>query len=80
MKRKDYQIALPAKLVVVMVAMLSTIFFANSNLSFAAAGKEKSSAVNSTSAVDYTEARIKQLQGTLDITEGQKELWNNLLR
>jgi len=78
MKRKDYQVAFPATLVVVMVAFLSTIFFANSNLSFAASGKGKSSAVDRTSAVDYTEAQIKQLQGTLKITEAQKELWNNL--
>ena len=78
MKRKSYQVAFPATLVVVMVAFLATIFFANPNLSFAASGKEKSSAVDRTSAVDYTEAQIKQLQGTLDITEAQKELWNNL--
>jgi len=78
MKRKDYQVAFPATLVVVMVAFLSTIFFANSNLSFAASGKGKSSAVDRTSAVDYTEAQIKQLQGMLKIIEAQKELWNNL--
>jgi phage protein D len=78
MKRKDYPVAFPATLVVVMVAFLSIIFFANSNLSFAASGEGKSSAVDRTSAVDYTEAQIKQLQGTLDITEDQKELWNNL--
>ena len=61
-----------------MVAFLSTIFFANANLSFAASGKKKSSAVVRTSAVAYTEAQIKQLQGALNITEAQKELWNNL--
>ena len=74
MKRKTY---FPAILVVVMVAFLSTIFLANANPSFAA-GKKKSSAVARTSAVDYTEARIKQLQGTLNITEAQQGLWNNL--
>ena len=61
-----------------MVAFLSTIFFANANPSFAASGKKKSSAVARTSAVEYTEAQIKQLQGALKITEAQKELWNNL--
>jgi LTXXQ motif family protein len=78
MKRKAYQVAFPATLVVVMVAFLSAIFFANANLSFAASGKNKSSAVARTSAVDHTEARIKQLQGALNITEDQEELWNNL--
>jgi predicted transcriptional regulator len=72
MKRKAYQVAIPVTLVVVMVAFLSTIFFANTNLSFAATGKKKSSAV------EYTEAQIKKLQGALKITEAQEELWNNL--
>jgi periplasmic protein CpxP/Spy len=74
MKRK----AFPVTLVVVMVAFLSTIFFANASLSFAASDKKKSSPVARTSAVDHTEAQIKQLQGALNITEAQKELWNNL--
>jgi len=78
MKQKAYQFALPVTLVVVMVAFLSVIFFANANLSFAASGKMKSSAVVRTSAVEYTEAQIKQLEGALNITEAQKELWNNL--
>ena len=78
MKRKAYQVAFPATLVVVMVAFLATIFFANANLSFAASGKKKSSAVARTSAVEHTEAQIKQLQGALKITEAQEELWNNL--
>jgi GMP synthase PP-ATPase subunit len=80
MKRKVYQVAFSAILVVVMVAFLSAIFFANANLSLAASGKKKSSAVASTSAVDYTEAQIKQLQGALKITEAQKELWNDLIQ
>jgi len=78
MKRKAYQVAFSATLVVVMVAFLSTIFFANANPSFAASGKKKSSAVARPSAVEYTEAQIKQLQGVLKITEAQQELWNNL--
>ena len=78
MKRKAYQVAFSATLIVVMVVFLSTIFFANANLSFAASGKKKSSAVVRTSAVEHTEAQIKKLQGVLNITEAQKELWNNL--
>ena len=80
MKRKSYQVAFPVTLVVVMVAFLAAIFFANANLSFAASGKKKSSAVARTSAVDYTEAQIKQLQGELNLTEAQEELWNNLVK
>jgi periplasmic protein CpxP/Spy len=78
MKQKAYQVAVPVTLVVVMVAFLSAIFFANANLSFAASDTKKSSAVARTSAVEHTEAQIKQLQGALNITEAQKELWNNL--
>ncbi len=78
MKRKAYQVVYPATLLVVMVAFLSTIFLANASLSFAASGKKKTSAVAGTSAVDHTEARIKQLQDALKITEAQEELWNNL--
>ena len=78
MKRKAYQIAFSATRVVVMVAFLATIFFASANLSFAASGKKKSQTMTRTSAVEYTEAQIKQLQGTLNITEGQAPLWNNL--
>ena len=78
MKRKACQIVFSATLVLVMVAFLSAIFFANPNSSFAASGKKKSQAIAGTSAVEYTEAQIKQLQGTLNITEDQKELWNKL--
>jgi hypothetical protein len=78
MKRKAYQVAVPVTLVVVMMAFLAAIFFANANLSFAASSKKKSSAVARTSAVEHTEAQIKQLQGALKITEAQKELWINL--
>jgi LTXXQ motif family protein len=80
MKLKAYQVAFPVTLIVVMVAFLSTIFFANANLSFAATGKKKSSAVARPSAVEYTEAQIKKLQGALKITEAQEELWNNLIQ
>ena len=61
-----------------MVAFLSVIFFADANPSYAASGGKKSSAVVKTSAVEYTEAQIKELQGALNITDAQKELWNTL--
>ncbi len=77
MKRKTYHVAMLATLVVVMVAFLSTMFLASANPSFAA-GKKKSSAVARPSAVEHTEAQIKQLQGALKITEAQQELWENL--
>jgi hypothetical protein len=78
MKLKAYQFVFPVAPVVVMVAFLSAIFLANVNPSFAASGGKKSSAAGRTSAVEYTEARIKQLQGALKITDSQKELWDNL--
>jgi Domain of Unknown Function (DUF1520). len=78
MKQKAYQVAFPVTLVIVIVAFLSTMFFANANLSFAASGKKKSPEIARTSAVEYTEAQIKQLQGSLNITEAQQVLWNNL--
>jgi ABC-type transporter Mla subunit MlaD len=78
MKQKAYRVACSATLVVVLVAFLSAIFFANANLSFAASGKKKPSAVARISAVGHTEAQIKQLQGALNITEAQKPLWDNL--
>ena len=78
MKRKAYQIVFSATLVLVIVAFLSAIFFVNPNLSFAASAKKKSQTIATTSAVEHTEAQIKQLQGTLNITEAQQGLWNNL--
>jgi hypothetical protein len=78
MKRKASQVLSPVTLVVVMAAFLSAIFFANANLSFAASGKKKASAIVRTSAVEHAEAQIKQLEGALKITDAQKELWNNL--
>ncbi len=78
MKQKAYQVVFPAALVVVIMAFLSIIFFADPNPSFAATGSKKSPAVGRTSAVAFTEARIKQLQAALKITDAQKELWNNL--
>jgi hypothetical protein len=80
MRQKAYQVAVPVTLVVVMVAFLAAIFFANANLSFAASDTKKSSAVARTSAVEHTEAQIKQLQGALNFTKAQEELSNNLTK
>jgi hypothetical protein len=80
MKRKAYQIVFSATLVLVMVGFLSAIFFANPNSSFAASGKKKSQAIAGISAVEHTEAQIKQLQGTLNITEDQQKLWDKLVQ
>ena len=73
MNQKGFQ----AALVVVMVTFLSIFFFASADNSFAASGKKKSAAVARTTAVEHTEARIKELQGELKITEAQEVLWNN---
>jgi hypothetical protein len=78
MKLKNTQVAFSAVLAAVMVVFLSAIFFANADLSFADSGKKKSTAIAKTSAVEYTEKQIKQLQGSLKITEAQKDPWNNL--
>jgi len=78
MKEKVYQVAFPATLVIVVMAFLSAIFFVNASPSFAASDKHKSSATAGSSAVEHTEARIKQLQGELNITKAQEKLWNNL--
>lgn len=78
MKRKTNSVVLQATLILVLVAFLSTIFLANANNSFAASGKKKSQAMTRSSAVEHTEAQIKQLQGTLNITTAQEPLWNNL--
>ena len=78
MKLKNYQAAFPSALIVVMVAFLSTIFLANVTLSYADSGKKKSSAHARISAVEQTEAQITQLQDSLNITEAQKPLWNDL--
>ena len=78
MKRKTYSVVFRMTLVLVMAAFLSTIFLVNANTSFAAKGKKTSHDMTRTSAVDHTEAQIKQLQGSLNITTAQEPLWNNL--
>jgi hypothetical protein len=78
MKRTADHIAFPVTHVVVMMAFLSAIFLANANLSFAASNTKKTPEVARVSAVEHTEARIKELQGALKITKAQEEQWSTL--
>ena len=80
MKIKAYQVTFPATLVLVMVTFLVTIILFNANLSFAASARKESQAIARTSAVEHTEAQIKLLEGELNITAAQKELWNNFIQ
>jgi len=77
MTSKVYQVV-PVVRVVMMMAFLSAIFLANAHLSFAASANKKSPVVVSASAVDHTEARIKELQSVLKITDAQEKSWNYL--
>jgi hypothetical protein len=78
MNQKAYQVVFPATLVIVMVAFLSTFFFASASLSYAASDKKKPTAAAKMSPVEHTESLIKDLQGKLQITDAQQELWKNL--
>lgn len=78
MKRKTNSVACRMTLVLALVAFLSTIFLTNATNSLAAVSQKKSPAMSRTSAVDYTESQIKQLQDTLSITVAQEPLWHNL--
>ena len=79
MTSKVYQLVSVTR-VVVMLAFLSTIFWANVNPLFAASENKKSPVTISTSAADHTEARIKELQDTLKITKAQEAPWDNLIQ
>jgi TolA-binding protein len=78
MERKIYSVFVRMTLVLVMAALLSTIILASANISFAASGQKRTQTMTRTSAVEYTEAQITQLQGSLNITEAQQPLWNNM--
>lgn len=80
MKQKTCSVVFRTTLVLMMVAFLSAIFLATANDSLAASGKKKTHAMTRTSAVEYTEAQIKELQGSLNITTAQEESWNNLVQ
>lgn len=78
MNQKTYQDRVPALVGIMMVAILSIFSLAFANPSFAATAKKKAPAVERTSAVERTEARIKELQGALKISSDQEVLWNDL--
>lgn len=79
MKQAMHQVAFPVARVVVMMAFLSALFLAGVQTSLAASsGAKQAPEVGRTSVVDHTEARIKELQSVLKITEAQGELWDNL--
>ena len=78
MKKTSDHIAFPVIHLVVMMAFLSTIFLANANLSLAASTTKKAPEVTRPSAVERTEAHIKELQGALKITSAQEEQWKAL--
>lgn len=80
MNQKACYRTLPATFAVAMVAFLSIIFLADVNPGCAASAKKSAAAVAAPSAVEHAEARIKELQGTLDLTAGQQEPWQNLSR
>jgi len=78
MKRTDCQVNFLGRGFIMLVAFLCAILVANGDVSFAQSAKQQSPAVARPSAVEYTEAQIKWLQDSLNITEAQKPLWNNL--
>jgi protein CpxP len=77
MNQKTNPCTFASAAVVMVVAFLSIFFVASVNPAFAASSKKKSPAIARTSAVDHTEARIKQLFDALKITEAQQELWKS---
>ncbi len=77
MKRKSIKGFFPV-VIVMIVAFFSILLLADVNPSVAATSKKKSTEVTRPTAVERTEARIKQLQGALKITEPQQALWNTL--
>ena len=78
MKRKTHSVVFRLMLVLVTAAFLSTVFLAAADTSWAAQGQKRSRGMMRTSAVEHTDTQIKQLQGTLNITEAQQPLWDNL--
>ena len=78
--QKNRTAILSARVVVVMIGLLATVIFATADSASASSGKSKSSAIAKPSAADHVEARIKQLQAAIKITEAQELLWNNLTK
>ena len=78
MKRKIYQAAFPATLIVVMAAFLSVIFLANANPSFAPQTKRNRRQPQKPLLSTIRSPASNSFMSALKITEAQKELWNNL--
>ena len=77
MKQKVYRVVFPVTLVVVLAVLVAAILFIHANYTFAA-DKKKLPEITRISAVEYTEARIKEIERSLKITEAQQALWNDL--
>ena len=77
MNRRTFTFAVPAA-VVVMVAFLSTVFFASPNAAYAVTAKKKAPEAARMSAVEHTETRIKLLSDALKITDSQTAAWNTV--
>lgn len=78
MNQKYMQAVTPVTVATLVVMFLATLFFVNPSLSSAATETSKTTPVARTSAVDYAEAQIKQLQDALKITAAQEPLWNDV--
>ncbi len=78
MNRILYRVVLPATFVVMMVTFFSTVIFINPSPSFAASETKKAPEATRTTAAEYAEAQIKQLQASLKITKAQESSWNDL--
>jgi hypothetical protein len=78
MQQKVQQIVFPVKLVVAMAVLLSLIVLVSANPSLAATGTKQAPVAARASAVDHVEARIKELQGSLQISKDQEKLWDSL--
>lgn len=78
MKQSMDQIRFPGKLVAAIAVLLALIILVNAHPSIAAAGVKTTPVVTRFNAVDHTEARIKELEGSLQISKDQEKLWENL--
>lgn len=78
MNRIIYRVVFPATFVVMMVTFLSTVIFINPRSSFAASETKKAPETTRTTAAEYAETQIKQLQTSLKITKDQEQSWNDL--
>lgn len=78
MQQNIHQVVFPVKLVVAMAVLLAIIVLVSVNPSLAAADTKQAPVVARPSATGHVEARIKELQGSLQISKDQEKLWSNL--